>query len=131
MLFNPLPKLTAFLYPGLIGPGIPLNQSGAGGSEREDVTLAAGFDSDFFNFFPWKLRKDGNSSGKYGRGGFVVLKFMSIGPLHLCFRGNGGTTSQLLDGRGGGPFQDRAVQQALLRRHRSTRPDRQWCVGAL
>ena len=54
----------AFLYPGLIGPGIPLNQSGAGGSGREDVTLAAGFDSDFFNFFPWKLQKDGNSSGK-------------------------------------------------------------------
>ena len=56
---------TAFLYPGLIGAGIALNQSAAaGGSEREDVTLAAGFDSDFFNFFPWKLQKDGNSSGK-------------------------------------------------------------------
>ena len=66
--FHPLPtKLAAFLYPGLIGPGIPLNQSG-----MEDVTLAAGFDSDFFNFFPWKLPRDGNSSGKYDIGGGFV-----------------------------------------------------------
>ena len=69
------PFSAAFLYPGLIGPGIPLNQSGAGGSAREDVTLAAGFDSDFFNFFPWKLQKDGNSSGKYDIGGFVISTY--------------------------------------------------------
>ena len=78
-IFHPFPTLAAFLYPGLIGPGIPLNQSGAGGSEKQDVTLAAGFDSDFFNFFPWKLQKYGNSRGKYGIGGFVVPK-TSLGP---------------------------------------------------
>ena len=56
--------ILAFLYGGLIGPAIPLNQSAAEEGSEGDVTLAAGFDSDFFNFFPWHLQKSVNGSGK-------------------------------------------------------------------
>lgn len=44
----------AFLHSGLIGPAVPLSYS------YDSVILAAGFDSDFFNFFPWSTDSDQN-----------------------------------------------------------------------
>ena len=51
--------------------------------------------------------------------------------MNKHFRRERGPTSELLVEEGGGPLRDRAVQQALLRRQRSTGQDRHRYVNNL